>query len=193
VRVVKFRLGTGVTETLITSLREKRYPFGGFKALYFKRWPVETKYDEVKKKLEVENFSEILVDNIRQDFYAAMTLTNIAVGLYEEAQEEVEEEQRGKGNKWKYQVNVNHEVGVLIEAYHANSFIPIKSSKNHQLGRREKAYNKRLSRRRVVIEHINGKIKTFKSMVYPYRGHYCNRHSLRMTLICGIINYDRKV
>jgi hypothetical protein len=113
VRVVKFRLGGGEVETLITSLREKRHSFGGFKGLYFKRWPIETKYDEVKKKLEVENFSGILADNIRQDFYAAMTLTNIAAGLYEEAQEGVEEGQRGKGNKWKYQVNVNHEVGVL--------------------------------------------------------------------------------
>jgi hypothetical protein len=113
VRVVKFRLRGGERETLITSLTDKRYSFGGFKALYFKRWPIETKYDEVKQKLEVENFSGILADNIRQDFYAAMTLTNIAAGLYEEAQEEVEEEQRGKGNKWKYQVNVNHEVGVL--------------------------------------------------------------------------------
>ncbi|MDR2785508.1 MAG: hypothetical protein LBB83_06300, partial [Treponema sp.] len=100
-------------ETLITSLTGKSCPFRGFKALYFKRWPIETKYDEVKKKLEAENFSGILADNIRQDFYAAMTLTNIAAGLYEEAQEEVEEGQRGKGNKWKYQVNVNHAVGVL--------------------------------------------------------------------------------
>jgi hypothetical protein len=86
---------------------------GSFKALYFKRWAVETKYDEVKQKLEVENFSGILADNIRQDFYAAMTLANIAGGLYEEAQEWVEEEQGGKGNKWKYQVDVNHEIGVL--------------------------------------------------------------------------------
>jgi hypothetical protein len=57
----------------------------------------------------------------------------------------------------------------------------------------EKAYNKRLARRRVVIEYINGKIKVFKCMAYPYRGHGQNRHSLRMTLICGIINYDRLV
>jgi hypothetical protein len=113
VRVVKFRLAGGEVETLITSLTGKGYTWGGFKALYFKRWPIERKYDEVKKKLEVENFSGILADNIRQDFYAAMTLTNIAGGIYEEAQEGVEEEQRGKGNKWKYQVNVNHEVGVL--------------------------------------------------------------------------------
>jgi hypothetical protein len=80
-----------------------------------------------------------------------------------------------------------------IEQYHANSFIPIKSSKNHQLSEREKAYNKRHARRRVVIEHVNGRIKTFRCMSYPYRGHCRNRHSLTMTLICGIINYDRLV
>jgi hypothetical protein len=80
-----------------------------------------------------------------------------------------------------------------IERYHPNSFIPVKSSKNHQLTKEKKAYNKILARRRVGIEHINAKIKTFKSMAYPYRGHYCNRHSLRMTLICGIINYDRNI
>jgi hypothetical protein len=80
-----------------------------------------------------------------------------------------------------------------IAEYHTNSFIPIKSSKNHKLTKEEKAYNKELAGRRVVIEHINAKIKTFKSMAYPYRGHCCNRHSLRMTLIGGIINYDRMV
>jgi hypothetical protein len=113
VRVIKFRLPSGEIETLISSLKGKEYPMGIFKGLYFKRWPIETKYDEVKKKLEVENFSGRLVDNIRQDFYATMYLTNIAGGLYEEAQELVEEEQRGRENKWEYQVNVNHEIGVI--------------------------------------------------------------------------------
>jgi hypothetical protein len=61
------------------------------------------------------------------------------------------------------------------------------------LSEEEKRYNRELARRRVVIEHINAKIKTYKSMAYPYRGHYLNRHSLRMTLICGLINYDRLV
>jgi hypothetical protein len=91
-------------------------------------------------------------------------------------------------------IPLDADLGYLgIEEYHANSFIPIKSSKKHQLTAEEKAYNKELARRRVVIEHINAKIKTFKSMAYPYRGHCRNRHSLRMTLICGIINYDRNV
>jgi hypothetical protein len=55
---------------------------------------------------------------------------------------------------------------VGIEQYHPNSFIPIKSSKNHQLTKGEKAYNKKLARIRIAIEHINAKIKTFKSMAY---------------------------
>ncbi|MDR3170509.1 MAG: hypothetical protein LBU17_02645 [Treponema sp.] len=88
---------------------EKQYSVAEFKRLYFKRWPIETKYNELKKKLEIENFSGRIVDNIRQDFYAAMTIDNIACGLYWKAQEVVEKERRDKDNKWEYQVNVNHE------------------------------------------------------------------------------------
>ena len=76
-----------------------------------------------------------------------------------------------------------------LQMLHPNCRIPVKASKNHQLTEREKAYNKRLAKKRVVIEHINAKIKTFKIMSYPYRNH-CRRHLLRMTLICGIINYE---
>jgi hypothetical protein len=91
-------------------------------------------------------------------------------------------------------IPIDADLGYLgIQEYHSNSFIPIKSSKKHQLSEEEKAYNKQLARRRVVIEHINGKIKAFKCMSYPYRGHCCNRHSFRMKLICGILNYDRLV
>jgi hypothetical protein len=79
----------------------------------FGKGSIETKYDEIKKKLEVENFSGRLADNIRQDFYATTYLSNIAGGLYEEAQELVEEERRGRENKREYQVKVNHETGVI--------------------------------------------------------------------------------
>ena len=77
-----------------------------------------------------------------------------------------------------------------IEELHENSKIPRKASKYHPLSDKDKGYNKRLAKKRVVIEHINAKIKTFKSMAYPYRNH-CKRHLLRMSLICGIINYEK--
>jgi len=85
---------------------------------------------------------------------------------------------------------IQADMGYLgIEKLHVNSQIPKKESKLHKLNKHEKAYNKSLARKRVVIEHINAKIKTFKSMSYPYRNH-CRRHSLRMSLICGIINCE---
>ena len=112
-RVLKFRLDGGEEQTLITDLQEKKMGIKAFKALYFKRWPIETKYDQIKNKLEIENFSGKLVDNIRQDFYATMVLTNIATDFINEAQELVDEEQKGKNNKYKYKVNVNHTIGVL--------------------------------------------------------------------------------
>jgi len=87
---------------------------------------------------------------------------------------------------------VQTDLGYLgIEQLHPNCLIPIKESKNHKLNKQEKRYNKRLARQRVVIEHINAKIKTFKIMAYPYRNRR-RRHLLRISLICGIINFERR-
>ena len=112
-RVLKFRLDGGEEETLLTDITNKKYGIKTFKWLYFKRWPIETKYDQVKNKLEIENFSGRLVDTIRQDFYATMTITNVASELIYEAQEEVELGQEEKNNKYKYKINVNHAIGVM--------------------------------------------------------------------------------
>lgn len=48
VRVIKFKLDSGETETLITQITDKRMGIEAFKKLYFMRWPEETKYDLVK-------------------------------------------------------------------------------------------------------------------------------------------------
>jgi hypothetical protein len=79
-----------------------------------------------------------------------------------------------------------------IDTLHGASIIPRKSSKYHPLSARDKAFNKRLARKRIIVEHINAKIKTFKSMSYPYRNH-CRRHLLKMSLICGIINFELRI
>jgi hypothetical protein len=113
VRVIKVELDSGETETLMTNLFNKRLGESDFKELYFKRWPVETEYDELKNKLSIENFSGRTETAVRQDFYAAMYLTNLATAFWWEAQEAVDEEHKGKNNKYEYRVNVNHEIGVL--------------------------------------------------------------------------------
>jgi hypothetical protein len=113
VRVIKLVLPSGEIETLITNLWDSSLSVEDFRSLYFMRWPIETKYDEVKNKLELENFTGQSVLAIRQDFYATMYLTNIAAVAWWEAQTIVEQEREGKDNNYQYQVNVNHEIGVL--------------------------------------------------------------------------------
>jgi hypothetical protein len=117
VRVVKFELSSGEDEVLITDITDKSMGIEDFKKLYFMRWPVETKYDEIKNKLEVENFSGRTVDAIMQDFYVTMYMSNIASIAYWEAQEDVEVEREGKDNKYSYHVNINHTIGTLKDRF----------------------------------------------------------------------------
>ena len=94
---------------------------------------------------------------------------------------------RSIGTEIHQTIPVYVDLGFLgIEKFHKNSKIPRKSSKYHPLSDTDRKYNRRLAQKRIVIEHINAKIKTFKIMAHPYRNH-CRRHLLRMSLICGII------
>jgi hypothetical protein len=77
VRVIRLCLPTGEDELLITNLTEKEMEYGAFQELYHKRWGIETKYKALKQKLETENFSGRLVDNVKQDFYAMLTVANM--------------------------------------------------------------------------------------------------------------------
>jgi len=85
--------------------------YGAFAELYAKRWGIGTKYGELKRKLETENFSGRLVDSVMQDFFATMTAANMLAGFVREADREAARECAGSGNKYEYKVNVNHAVG----------------------------------------------------------------------------------
>jgi hypothetical protein len=116
-RVIKFDLPSGEAETLITDITDKRMGVQAFKELYFKRWPIETKYDEVKNKLQVENFSGRTVDAVKQDFYITMFMSNVVAVACWEAQEEVDGERALKDNKYEYHTNASHAVGTLKDRF----------------------------------------------------------------------------
>lgn len=116
-RVIKFTLSSGEEETLVTDIADKRMGIKAFKELYFKRWPVETKYDEIKNKLDIENFSGRTVNAIMQDFFITMYMSNLIAIACWEAQEDVDDERTLKDNKYNYHVNVNLAVGTLKERF----------------------------------------------------------------------------
>jgi len=77
-----------------------------------------------------------------------------------------------------------------IQSHYAWSLIPIKKPKNGELSEAEKAFNRELSRRRIVIENINAEIKVFKIMAHPYRNRR-ETHLLRTRLVCAILNAEK--
>jgi len=75
---------------------------------------------------------------------------------------------------------------------HKNSETPKKKPKGGELTDGEKAENKRISTNRMLIEHINAKIKVFKITASKYRNRR-KRFALRMSLICGILNLESRI
>lgn len=58
-------------------LDETTYPTQEFKELYHCRWGIETYYGDLKGRLDLENFSGLTAEAVRQDFYAAVLLCNL--------------------------------------------------------------------------------------------------------------------
>jgi len=117
VRVIKFLLPSFEMEMLVTNITDMSMGIDDFKHLYFKRWPIETKYDEIKNKLEVENFSGRTVNAIKQDFYISMYMSNIVSVASREAQEKVSQVRENKDNIYEYHVNVNHAIGTFKDRF----------------------------------------------------------------------------
>ena len=78
-----------------------------------------------------------------------------------------------------------------LKQIHSNSELPIKSTKLHPLTKKEKKMNLKLSRTRVTVEHVLGKIKVFRIIAERYRNRR-KHYELRMRLICGIYNFELK-
>jgi len=54
--------------------------------------------------------------------------------------------------------------------YFPNALLPYKASKNNPLTAEQKAWNTMLAKLRVVIEHVNRKLKIFRICKETYRG-----------------------
>jgi hypothetical protein len=88
VRFVRIKLDTGEWEVLVTSLcDEVCYLTIEFKELYYLRWGIETFYGLIKTRLELENFTGIGVEAVRQDFFSTLYLSGLESLLTEPAQD----------------------------------------------------------------------------------------------------------
>lgn len=84
-----------------------------FKTLYFKRWGIEVKYNQLKSKYELENFSGANPIAIMQDFHACIYLANLMSLAQAEANENAIVNKEGR--KYEYKVNMNILVGKMTK------------------------------------------------------------------------------
>jgi hypothetical protein len=114
VRVLKVELPTGETEILITNLMPDELSHEESKPLYFKRWGIETRFNDLKHKFQIENVSGEKPLLIEQDFYATILLGNMASLIEQDAEEELAAKSTNKSRKYDaYKINTNILVGKL--------------------------------------------------------------------------------
>lgn len=110
-RIVRVKLNSGETETLITNITEKEFKAEDFKTLYFYRWGIETVYDTLKNKLLAERFSGKSTVAVLQEYYAMMFILNCIAAMSATVERKLASTKAGC--KYRYHTNVNLMIGYL--------------------------------------------------------------------------------
>lgn len=173
VRAIKVQLDTGELEILLTSLLDcKKYPINLFKDLYFKRWLVETYYDRLKNRIDVERFTSKKLSGIYQDFYAAICVTILETVLNNGLELELAQKDDQKGRKYQYKINktvayqaLRQSMGFLICSYG-------KSEKDFLV-----LFQEKCCRQRVPIRPGRKNPRLSRSLARQYRYQKYKRHN----------------
>lgn len=104
VRILKYVLKTGEEEYLITNLKKLSYE--EIFEIYGKRWNIETLYNSLKNKLQIEKFTSSKEEIIKQDIYASVLVYNMIQTMKNEAQEDIEQK------KYKHEMKINENISI---------------------------------------------------------------------------------
>ena len=120
IRVVKIKLDNSTEKILFTNLtKEEAIPLE-LKELYHIIWKIETNYDRLKNKLNIENFSGHRRILIEQDLYSTIALFNILITLKKNSEPQIPRKTR-YNNKTKYKpypINITQTYGLLKQKIH---------------------------------------------------------------------------
>ena len=91
-RMVKIPLENGGLEVLATNLSQSEFHTEEIKELYHMRWGIETAYETLKSRLQLENFTGTKPILLLQDIYSTIYLSNLSEDIILEAEHEVDQE-----------------------------------------------------------------------------------------------------
>ena len=110
-RFVRVWLDKDRYEILATNLPRDTFPQDCFAEIYHMRWGIETSYETLKSKLQVENFTGTKPVLIEQDIYGSVYVYNLAEHI---AMEVEEENAQTLANDYKYPMKVNRNICIGI-------------------------------------------------------------------------------
>lgn len=76
-----------------------------------------------------------------------------------------------------------------IVKLHENSCLPTKKPRQKQLDEHEKQHNRNLARLRIIVEHMNRRLKIFRILGERYRNRR-KRFGLRFNLLAALVNIE---
>ena len=108
-RFVTVRLENGQSEVLATNLPRDIFPVEDFGEIYHMRWKIETAYETLKDRLQLENFTGTKPRLLEQDIYSTIYVSNLA----EDIIADVEEQQKDHlANDYKHTMQINRSVSI---------------------------------------------------------------------------------
>ena len=102
---------------MLTNLNQKQLPIRNAGELYFKRWGIETAYDTLKSKLQLENFSGKTVVSVCQDSYATVYLAGLAAACAGDADKHISAHDEKKQLKYSRKSSQNRIISKLWEQF----------------------------------------------------------------------------
>ena len=117
VKVFKIILDSGEEEILVTNLPSSDLSRKEVGELYFKRWGIEVKFDSLKNKLELENWSGRRTVTVYQDFWAKLDLANTIAALEFATDDVIETATKDKDNKHAQTTNESRLISKFCDAY----------------------------------------------------------------------------
>ena len=110
-RMVKILLENGNLEVLATNLSQTEFHTEEIKELYHMRWGIETAYETLKNRLQLENFTGTKPILLLQDIYSTIYLSNLVEDIILDAERELDQKETNR--KHKMMINQIVSIGIL--------------------------------------------------------------------------------
>jgi hypothetical protein len=116
-RKFSFILPSDETETLLTNLTLEEVSDEELIQLYTRRWGIETKYLELKERLEINSFSGQSANTVLQDIYSTLYISNLVAFTCFQSDEIIQAKTASKCNKYEQKTNRSNCISALRDRF----------------------------------------------------------------------------